>query len=60
MQHIQLPLSGIWFARDLGNLFLQAGVSQAGAWTGLQFQGHGDMQWFDSTSAALLGFSYDS
>ena len=27
-------------------------VSQAGAWTGLQFQGHGDMQWFDSTSAA--------
>ena len=29
-------------------------MDQAGAWTGLQFQGHGDMQWFDSTSAAQL------
>ena len=35
----------------------EAVVSRAGARTGLQFQGHGDMQWFDSTSAALLGFN---
>ena len=33
-------------------LSTQAVVSQAGAWTGLQFQGCGDTQWFDSTSAA--------
>ena len=35
----------------------EAVVSRAGARTGLQFQGHGDMQWFDSTSAAFVGFS---
>ena len=34
-------------------LSTQAVVSQAGAWTGLQFQGCGDTQWFDSTSAAI-------
>ena len=31
-----------------------AGVSRAGARTGLQLQGHGDMQGFDSSSPANL------
>ena len=32
-----------------------AGVSRAGARTGLQLQGHGDMQGFNSPSPAFLG-----
>ena len=31
----------------------KAGVSPAGAWTGLQLPGHGDMQGFNSSSPAV-------
>ena len=34
---------------------LEAGVSQAGAWTGLQLPGRGDTQGFDSSSPANIG-----
>ena len=34
-------------------MLILAGVSQAGVWAGLQLQGHGDMQRFNSSSPAI-------
>ena len=39
---------------DMKTRLLDAGVSQAGAWTELQLQGHGDTQRFNSSSLARL------
>jgi hypothetical protein len=39
---------------------IKAGVSRAGARTGLQLPGHGDVQGFNSSSPAITRFDYRS
>ena len=43
-----------WSCKFDSSMFKSAGVSRAGARTGLQLPGHGDMQGFNSSSPAWL------